>query len=51
MKTLVAAAVSSFALTPIVTDFFTRFRRGFIDALRVRAEVSAMMAESYRRLR
>lgn len=49
MKTLIVAAIGASVLTPAVIDSFARFREAVLDALRVRAEVSEVMAEAYRR--
>jgi hypothetical protein len=49
METLIVAAIGATVLTPAVIDSFARFRAAVIDALRVRAEVSEVMAEAYRR--
>jgi hypothetical protein len=49
METLIVAAIGATVLTPAVIDSFARFRAAVLDALRVRAEVSEVMAEAYRR--
>jgi hypothetical protein len=49
METLIVAAIGATVLTPAVLDSFARFRAAVLDALRVRAEVSEVMAEAYRR--
>jgi hypothetical protein len=49
METLFAAAVVAAVAAPAVTDWLATLRAAVLDALRVRAEVSALMAEEYRR--
>jgi hypothetical protein len=51
MKTLFAASITAVALTPAITEWLGTFRRAVRRALATRAEVSAMMAEAYRRQR
>jgi hypothetical protein len=51
MKTLIAAAIAATALAPAVYQWLTRLPDAVRDALRTRAEVSAIMAEAYRRQR
>ena len=49
MKTLIVAVIGATVLTPAVVNSFARFRVAVVNALRVRAEVSEVMAEAYRR--
>jgi hypothetical protein len=49
MKALSSAAILATVMTPIVFEWLRRLPDAIRDALATRAEVSAIMAEAYRR--
>ncbi|SAL33213.1 hypothetical protein [Caballeronia humi] len=51
MKSLFAIVIWATVLTPVVTSWIPRIRASVLEALQVRAEVSEIMAEAYRRQR
>jgi hypothetical protein len=51
MKSLITAAIAATVLAPAVFEWLTRLPDAIRDALKTRAEVSAIMAEAYRRQR
>jgi hypothetical protein len=51
MKSLITAAIAATVLVPAVYEWLGRLPDAVRDALRTRAEVSAIMAEAYRRQR
>lgn len=49
MKSFISAALAATVLAPSVPGWLARLRDGIRDALKTRAEVSAIMAEAYLR--
>jgi hypothetical protein len=51
MKSLISAAIAATILAPVVSGWLARLPDAIRDALKTRAEVSAIMAEAYLRQR
>ncbi|MFL9960604.1 hypothetical protein PQR02_05605 [Paraburkholderia sediminicola] len=49
MKSIFSAAIVATVLAPVVSGWLARLPDAIRDALKTRAEVSAIMAEAYRR--
>ncbi|MFL9908981.1 hypothetical protein [Paraburkholderia sp. RL17-337-BIB-A] len=49
MKSLISAAIAATVLAPVVSGWLARLPDAIRDALKTRAEVSAIMAEAYSR--